>query len=132
MIERQSGKSVIEEKVILKNVCDLSYLTETMSGKKHLIKEVIDTFLKQVTEELDHINDAVAKADHLAIKNLAHTMKSSVSIMGISSLTPVLKKLENLGAASGDIKKITQLNLELNSNYRQAILEIEGERHKYV
>src|SRR5438270_13860416 len=80
------------------HVCNFHYLTETMGGKKHLIKDIMDVFLKQVPEELQHMNDAVKNSDYAVVKSVAHTMKSSVSIMGISALTPLLQEIENLAA----------------------------------
>src|ERR1035437_9355406 len=121
-----------ESKISIENICDLKYLTEMMGGKKSLIKEIIDVFLKQVPEELQSINDAILKTDYATIKNFAHTMKSSVSIMGISVLTPVLQEMEDLGAKSADIEKIKELNQKLNLLCKQAIEEIEIEKHKYI
>src|ERR1051325_1150988 len=92
-------KTQVENKI--GSVCNFQYLTETMGGKKHLIKGIMDVFLKQVPEELQHMNDAVNKSDYVMVKSIAHTIKSSVSIMGISVLTPLLQEIENLAAAPG-------------------------------
>src|ERR1700690_2153568 len=81
------------------NVCDLNYLTELMGNKNHLIIGIMDAFLMQVPEELKCIGDAIAKTDYAIIRSFAHTMKSSVSIMGISILTPILKEMEDLGSS---------------------------------
>ncbi|MEK6614741.1 MAG: Hpt domain-containing protein [Bacteroidota bacterium] len=125
MIKSESEKSI-------ENVCDLNYLTEMMGGKKHLIRGIMDTFLKQVPEELQSINEAITKKDYAVIKNFAHTMKSSVSIMGITVLAPVLQEMEDLGSTSGDIEKIKKLNQKLNLICKQAIEEIEIEKYLYV
>jgi len=116
----------------LETVCNLNYLSEMMAGKKSLIKEIIDVFLKQMPEELQAINDAVAKTDYPVIRGLAHTMKSSVSIMGISVLTPVLQEIVDLAKASGDIEKIKELNQKVNLIGKQAIEEIESAKHNYI
>jgi HPt (histidine-containing phosphotransfer) domain-containing protein len=116
----------------IENVCDLMYLDKMMGGKKNLIKGIIDAFLKQVPEELQSINDAIEKTDYKIIKNVAHTMRSTVSIMGISILTPVLKEMEDLGASASDIEKIKELNQKLNLICKQVLEEIEREEHNYV
>ena len=121
------------------NRCNLTYLSEMTGGKKQLIKEIIDVFLQQVPNELKSINDAILKNDFITIKNFAHTMKSSVSIMGISSLNPILNEMEDLSknAIGGSIpittsvEKIKQLNEQLNSIAKQAIEELESEKHNY-
>ncbi len=138
-MKTESGKNGVQKDTVKdpkaaseKNMCNLSYLTETMGGKKKLIKEIMDVFLKQVPEELRSIEDAIQKTDYTAVKNIAHTMKSSVSIMGISVLEPILKEMENLGAERIRIEKIKELNQKLAAMCKQALSEIERERPKYV
>jgi len=121
-----------ESEMNIENVCNLRYLTDAMGGKKHLIKEIIDVFLKQVPEELQYVHNAIIKIDYATIKNYAHTMKSSVSIMGIAMLSPVLQEMEDLGAKATGIEKIKELNKKLNLICKQAIKEIEEEKNKYV
>lgn len=124
---------------MIKNRCNLTYLSEMTGGKKQLITEIMDVFLQQVPNELKSINDAILAADFITIKNFAHTMKSSVSIMGISSLSPILIEMEDLSKNAIDgskpittsIEKIKQLNEQLNSIAKQAIEELESEKQMY-
>lgn len=111
-------------------VCNFNYLTEMVGGKKNLINEIMDTFLKQTPEELKSIDDAISKKNFLAVKSLAHKMKSSASIMGISSLTPVLQEMMDLGEKGTDLEKIKELDQTLNSISKKAIEEIEKEKTK--
>lgn len=110
------------------NVSDLRYLTEMMGGKRHLVRGILDLFLTQVPEELQTINDAITKTDYVIIKSFAHTMKSSVSMLGISVLAPILQEMENLGTTADGIEKIKVLNLELNLICKRAFEEIEREK----
>ena len=50
------------------NVCNLTYLNETMGGNRELIREIPDIFLKQTPQELQEINDAVDNVDYLKSK----------------------------------------------------------------
>lgn len=121
------------------NVCDLKYLNEIMSGKKHLIKELIDASLVQISEELKYINDAIIKTDFASVKKIAHSMKSSVSIMGIYSLNPILQEMEDLGTKAEDgstpiyisIEKMKLLFIQINSICTQAIEELEKVKLNY-
>jgi PAS domain S-box-containing protein len=115
----------------VKKVINLDYLTDIMSGKKELIKETIDIFLQQASEDLPIINEAVNKTDYLTVKKFAHRMKSTITMMGISSLTPVLEEMEVLGKAENDIERIKTLNKTLNATFAQALDEIKIERLKY-
>ncbi len=114
------------------NVCDLKYLNEMMGGKNHLITGIIDAFLIQIPEELQSINEAVEKTNYPVIKSFAHTMKSSVSIMGITVLTPILQEMENLAIKATDINKIKDLYQQLALICKKAIEEIEIERQTYI
>jgi HPt (histidine-containing phosphotransfer) domain-containing protein len=114
------------------NICDLTELKEMMGGKNNLILGMIDTFLGQIREELLSINGAIEKINYPVIKNFAHTMKSTVSIMGIVILRPILQEMENLAAHTEGIEKIKELNHELNLGCKKAIEEMESERQNYI
>jgi len=138
MIINESENSIDNDSY--KNVCDFSYLMAMTGGKRQLIKEITDVFLKQVAEELQSINDAITKTDYATIKSFAHTMQSSVSVMGITVLKSVLRDMENLGAAATDgltplttnIERIKELNQKLNLICNQAFKEIEKEKLNYL
>ncbi|MBI5539435.1 MAG: Hpt domain-containing protein [Bacteroidia bacterium] len=114
------------------NVCNLKYLIDLMGSKKNLIKGIMDAFLNQVPEDLKHINDAILKIDYPTIKIFAHTMKSSVSIMGISVLEPILQKMEDLAEITTDIEEIKFLNGKVILICKQAMEEIEKEKLMYI
>jgi HPt (histidine-containing phosphotransfer) domain-containing protein len=113
-------------------ICNFNYLTQMMGGKKQVINEIMDAFLKQLPEELQTINDAVAKKDFTVIKNFAHSMRSSVSIMDIAVMKPILQEMENLAIAGSSIERITDLNVQLNALCKQAVEEVEKEKLNYV
>lgn len=110
------------------NVCNLVYLKEMTRGKKHLIKDIIDVFLLQAPEELNSINIAVKNVDYESIKTYTHSMRSTVSVMGISSIASILQEMEAFAKKSLEIDKIIELNIKLNSICKQAIAEIEIEK----
>ncbi len=102
-----------------------------MENKKHLVMEIIEAFILQVPEELEMLNAAVEKSDYATIKKLAHTIKSSVAIMGINTATPILQEMENLGTEQTNINKILELNESLKLICKVALEEIIEEKSKY-
>lgn len=132
MITSESTKNTAPDGSKGGNVCDLKYLTEMMGNKNHLIVGIMDAFLKQIPEELHTINIAVEKTDYPGIKSIAHTMKSSVSIMGISTLAPLLQEIENFGASASGIEKIKVLNKKLIQICAQAIAEVQAQKLNYL
>lgn len=132
MKTNESGSGSIPKDSQAIKVCDLKELIEMMGGKRHLIKGIMDSFLVQMREELKGINEAVSKTDYAIIKRFSHSMRSTVSIMGISALAIVLKEMEDLGTMATGIEKIKEHNKKLNVICSQAIDEIEKEILKYA
>ncbi len=114
------------------DVCDLKYLSGMMGEKKNLIRGVMDAFLVQVPEELKGINEAVESLNYAAIKKISHTMKSTVSIMGIKTVVPILNLMEINGTNETDIEITRELNTKLNFICNKAITEIETQRLNYI
>jgi PAS domain S-box-containing protein len=114
-----------------KKVINLEYLSNIMSGKKDLIRETIEIFVKQAGEDLPVINQAIDKIDYLTVKRFAHRMKSTITMMGINSLSPVLEEMETLGNEKKNMERIKELNEKLNATYTQALEEIKIEKLKY-
>ena len=125
MIEAMSEKEV-------KHVCDLTYLIEMMHGKKHLINEVFDAFLIEIPKELHNINTAMEEKNYTSIRNFAHTIMSTITVIGISVLVPILQEMEDLKITTINIEKLKGLNGKLNSLCQQAIEEIQSEKHNYM
>jgi HPt (histidine-containing phosphotransfer) domain-containing protein len=111
--------------------CDLKYLNEMMKGNKKLIREIVDAFLEQVPGEIRSLNDAIMKADFDVIKKFAHTMRSSVTIMGISALTPLLQEIESLASSKTDLPKIMEMNSKVAVICNSAIEELIIARVEY-
>lgn len=124
------GQEVLNSKH--EKVCNLKYLDEMMGGKKNLIIGIIDAFLIQIPEELKCMEEAVENSNFIDVRKFAHTMKSTVSIMGISSLATILQELENLGAEEKNIERIGILNEQLKMICDSAIKEIETIRINYI
>lgn len=123
----QENGHVKKEKVV-----NLNFLVESVGGNKEVIRETIDIFLSQVPEDMNIINDAVSKTDYQRIKNYAHKMKSTASLIGMREVEPILVEMESLGAAKKEIEKIISLNKKLNEFMEQGIQEIEQERLNYL
>jgi PAS domain S-box-containing protein len=113
-------------------VVNLDFLIESIGGKKDVIRETIDIFLEQVPEDIQILNEAVAQIDYTCIKNYAHKMKSTASLIGMYDVEPILAEMENLGAEKKEIRRIETLNKTLNELCKQGIEEMELERLNYL
>ena len=113
------------------DICDLHYLSHIMGGKKPVMLEIMENFLIQLPLEMDGINKGIASHDYPAIKKHSHTMRSTVSIMGISALDADLREMEAMGGFDGHLDRMKQIQLILNTTCTKAIHEIEHEKLSY-
>jgi PAS domain S-box-containing protein len=133
MLQATSSSSMdVKEQTHRARVINLNFLIDSMGGKKEVIRETIDIFLSQVPEDIAILNEAVNTGDYQRIKNYAHKMKSTVSLIGMHDLEPVLVEMENLGAVKKDIDRIKELNKTLNDLCKQGIEEMQQERLNYM
>lgn len=112
-------------------ITDLSMLIELMRGKKNVISETLEMFLKQVEDDLPVLDAAVEKEDFVTIKGYAHRLKSSVAMLGIHSLEQILNEMEALGKVSLNIEKVKQLNKRLKTLFDQAVNEVKDQLAEY-
>ena len=106
-------------------ICDLTYLNEMMFGNKEMIGEIIKDFKEEIGVEIKHLQHAVSTDDFLEIKRSAHKMKSTVGIMGISSLVPLLKEMEILGGEGNDMNRIKILTDKFKEICGLAVIELK-------
>ena len=113
-------------------VADLIYLSTTMGGNKRLVKEIIDVFLKQAPEEISSLKGGINSRNHSMIKNSAHAMRSSASIMGISSAVSLLQQIKELAQSGEPIDDIREISDKVTKIIEQAVVEITAARAEYV
>lgn len=74
---------------------DLGYMHEVSNGNKDYEKTVTEQFLEMIPEDLKSLELAWKRKDFIMIRVLAHNMKTSVSVMGLTEkLQPHLDVLE--------------------------------------
>lgn len=112
-----------------KKIYDLSYLNNATRGNKKIINSIIHTFLQQASEELSALNEAIKKTNYLIISHIAHKMRSSFLLMGITVLDPEFEEMEQLGFQSSGIEKIAQLNKGINAVFSLAKKEMEQKNY---
>ncbi|MBI4645773.1 MAG: Hpt domain-containing protein [Bacteroidia bacterium] len=101
---------------------DLSYLKEMTEGNIELIKELVDIFKSQIPEFIAQMDASLNAGDWQALGSVAHKAKASVSLMGMSNLTDVLKTLE-MNAKNAE--KINELPLYVNKFKETTMLAVK-------
>jgi CheY-like chemotaxis protein len=103
------------------SVIDLSYLQDLSSGNKDFENQIIRQFIKQVPEEIISLEQAIHQKDFVAMRSLAHNMKSSVSYLGLMhELGPMLQEIENQAVNETDLSIIRACFDSIEFTCRQA------------
>lgn len=115
-------------------ICDLTYLSEMMGGKRNMIAELMNDFVEELPGELAILNDAVKNNAFTEIKQAAHKMKSTISIMGVACLQPLLNEMEQLAieAKNDNMERINILSEEVTGLCEQALAETVVLKEQYT
>jgi CheY-like chemotaxis protein len=95
---------------VQENLYNLERLKVIAAGDQEFIQKMIQLFLSQSVENIEKINDAVHSGDLDKLKGVAHKMKPSVNILGISAITDIILKIEGLNAeaVTTDVHQLTE------------------------
>ena len=99
---------MLKKEALSSNVVNVSFLIEQLSGNLEDISMMISIFLDQSEEKITALKESVQNKNFKEIKSIAHFLKSSFTIMGLSS-KDLLSEIEKLGAMEKDLEKINQL-----------------------
>ena len=74
---------------------NLDYLTAISMGNSAYEKEVFEQFFELLPRELGGLDEAIQKNDFMAIRRIAHSLKTTVAVMGLDDETyPYLEAFE--------------------------------------
>lgn len=90
------------------NTIDTAYLKELSGGKKSFQKEMTVQFIAQLPGELQALDTAFAARDYKQCGQVAHSLKTSVSFMGLTEkLNEPLDYIENYIVQEEDSQTVT-------------------------
>ncbi|MES2592465.1 MAG: CHASE3 domain-containing protein [Bacteroidota bacterium] len=124
-IDRKAPVQVVEKTETDSDakIVNLKFLKEFSDGNKIFEKEMIEMFLRQVPVDIDTLGCAFNDSDSLLIKSTSHKLKSSISIVGLSSVEKQLSFIEKnalnkeMEIVESSKEKYTFIKKTLNENY---------------
>lgn len=100
---------------------NLSYLKELSDGNKEFEREMIELFLNQVPIDIIALDSAFKESDSFHVKSLSHKLKSSMSVVGLSIISPHLtfieKNASNTEMNESSLEKFIFIKSILNKSY---------------
>lgn len=107
-------------------VCNLTYLTNFAGGDQSFIDQMIGLFCKQVPEELNNIRVHASLNNLADVRNVAHKLKSSVSLLGAEPMIAQLKQVEELAISGAENSAILELHDQLLALFVTAEAELKN------
>ena len=89
-------------------------------GSEDLVDEIMPIFLKDNTERMKILTDAMGKVDQKEIKFYAHSIKGATATIGAARISELAKQLE-LAARDGDSAKYKPLFDEINVRFARLV-----------
>ncbi|HEX2608902.1 MAG TPA: ATP-binding protein [Flavisolibacter sp.] len=104
---------------------NLEYLHQLSGNDTDFEKEILGQFLVQTPVELEELESAIDRIDFVAIRKIAHSMKSTVGYVGLAEeLHPYLDRIERQAVQENN-KDIRTDFLYVNEKTKDAIKEVE-------
>jgi len=78
---------------------DMARMNEFTEGDAESFKELASLYLTQTTDQLEHLEAAVANADALEVRRISHSCAGASATCGMRFLVPLLRQLEHESSA---------------------------------
>ena len=119
-----SGKSSDEQS------CKKSSINHSLLDKlRDLLQDedkmnrLIDTYLKDTSEQLEKIRQSLSSGDYLCVKKISHTMKSTSKYFGAITMADLCQELENAGK-SGKMERAAEQLAGIEREYENVRIEL--------
>lgn len=97
---------------------DLSYLNQVFHGNEVMIQEIVRLFLEQAPRYGMDMLSCVEESRWGDLHPIAHRMKSSVNMLGMQSLIPVVLAIEQKSKFNQDESSLPELVQSLNAELK--------------
>lgn len=87
---------------------NLQLLESMISGDLSLKRELIDSYLRDLTTMKRQLSKALSERDFVSLKRVFHTLKSNAKMLGSDSLSALSLLLEKASAGK-DLKRVAGL-----------------------
>ena len=92
---------------------DLTYLNQVFYGNETMVQEIVELFLMQGPKFMQDMTECVRQAKWAELHPVAHKLKSSVNMLGMSGLLPLVLDIERTSKFEENPTQLPQLVSEL-------------------
>ena len=115
----------MENQLKMNNIIDLTYLRETTEDNLEIMIELIEIFLEQYPESNNKVINAFTNMNITALSEAAHSLKSSLRIVGIIDIAEKMAILENYCRKNTNHSEFKELVDYYRNNIDKFIIQLE-------
>ena len=104
---------------------DMERLLDLTDGSNDNLRELTEMYLKQTTQQMEQMHQAVMAGEHDKLRRVAHSCAGSSATLGMTRLVPLLRDLEKMGLEGNLTRAADCLSLAA-SEYHQIQLFIKA------
>ncbi len=93
---------------------DIGVALENADGDRKLLRELVTVMLEETPQLMERIRLAILQIDYDSLQRTAHSLKSSLAILGAREASDAAARLESAGG-DRNMEKIDQLHAELQT-----------------
>ncbi|MTI20120.1 response regulator, partial [Fulvivirga sp. RKSG066] len=103
---------------------DLTYLGSICNGDKTFMREMVETFIANTPSAINEMQKWSHEAEWVKVGQTAHRIKPSIAFMGLESVKPIIKNIEDYGKEKKNTDQIPALIDTLSQKCQAAIHEL--------
>ncbi|HOP02848.1 MAG TPA: Hpt domain-containing protein [Tenuifilaceae bacterium] len=104
---------------------DFNQIMEVADGSSQLVHDLINMFFKQVQTFSEQLDSLYQSGDFISLGKLAHKIKGSAAMMGITELANYMKELEHLAKEKLQVEKYPELINKYKTISAEAVEELK-------
>jgi HPt (histidine-containing phosphotransfer) domain-containing protein len=94
---------------------DLTYLQQVFHGNEAMVQQIVELFLEQAPQFSMEMDMCIRQARWSDLHPVAHKLKSSVNMLGMAGLAPLVLEIERKSKFNQDLASLPGLVSDLNS-----------------
>ena len=110
----QDGAAVLDQ-AVLNNILSLQ-----KSGGQNILKKLVDLYLESTPKLMSALETGIHQHNPAAVRNAAHTLKSSSANLGASKLSALCKEVESSVVGGEDVGRLNAKFERIETEYQQA------------
>ncbi|HET7818523.1 MAG TPA: response regulator, partial [Bacteroidia bacterium] len=101
------------------------HLQTVFSGDIDFMKRTINTFIKNLAEDIASMKDCLKSKDWEGVRSLAHKMKSSMQLIGVRKLDSDMKDIETAASAPVKVKSLSAMITKMEAECKIVVEELK-------